>query len=111
MNNSCVGSPDRQTRLSHLEAFFCSFGLAISLEKCVFAVPTAEYLGHTISAAGLTPTAENAAAIEACPAPQDIKQLQHFLDMVNFYHHFLPNCAKVLHPLTDLLSGSPKSLQ
>ena len=30
--------------------------------------------------------------------------------MVNFYRRFLPNCAKVLKPLTDLLKGKPKTL-
>jgi hypothetical protein len=29
--------------------------------------------------------------------------------MVNFYHCFLPNCAQVLHPLTNLLKGGPKT--
>jgi hypothetical protein len=37
MDNSRVGSPDRQTHLCHLEAFFSA--LAITLEKCDFAVP------------------------------------------------------------------------
>ncbi len=43
MDNSRVGSPDRQTHLRHLEAFFNALatnGLAINLEKCVFAVPS-----------------------------------------------------------------------
>ncbi len=31
--------------------------------------------------------------------------------MVNFYRRFLPNCAEVLHPLTDLLKGGPRTLQ
>jgi hypothetical protein len=31
--------------------------------------------------------------IKNCPPPQDIKQLQRFLGMVNFYSRFLPNCA------------------
>jgi hypothetical protein len=31
--------------------------------------------------------------------------------MVNFYRHFLPNCAQVLKRLTDLLKGGPKILQ
>ncbi len=43
--------------------------------------------------------------------PQDIKQLQSFLGVVNFYRRFLPNCAQVLHPLTDLLKGGPRTLQ
>ncbi len=55
MDGSHVGSPDRQTHLCHLEAFFnalATIGLAINLEKCVFAVPSFEILGHTISETG-----------------------------------------------------------
>jgi hypothetical protein len=42
MDDSCVGSTDRQTHLLHLEAFFnalATIGFTINLEKCVFAVP------------------------------------------------------------------------
>jgi hypothetical protein len=108
MDDSRVGSPDRQTHLRHLEAFFTALatnGLAINLEKCVFATPSLEILGHKISVTGAAPTADHAAEIENCPPPQDIKQLQRFLGMVNFYHGFLPNCAQVLKRLTDLLRG------
>ncbi len=50
--------------------------------------------------------------MENCRPSQDIKQLQRFLCMVNFYRHFLPNCAQVLKPLTDLLGGGgAKTLQ
>ncbi len=52
MDDLRVGSPDRQTQLHHLEEFFKALaanGLAINLEKCVFATPSLEILGHTIS--------------------------------------------------------------
>jgi hypothetical protein len=115
MDDSQVGSPDRQTHLRHLEAFFSALatnGLAVNLEKCVFAAPSLEILGHMISATGAAPTADHAAEIENCPPPQDIKQLQRFLCMVNFYRRFLPNCAQVLKPFTDLLRGrGAKTLQ
>jgi hypothetical protein len=56
MNDSWVGSQDRQTHLVHLEALFAALaaknGLTINLEKCVFAVPTSEFWGHMISKAG-----------------------------------------------------------
>jgi putative transposase len=65
-------------------------GLATNLEKCVFAV---EFLGHKISAAGSAPATDHTAKIQNCSPPQDIKQLQRFLGMVNFYRRFLPNCA------------------
>jgi hypothetical protein len=103
-----------QTHLRHLEAFFnalATSSLAINLEKCVFAAPSLEIFGHTISATGAAPTAHHAAEIKKCPPPQDIKQLQRFLGMVNFYRRFLPNCAQVLKPLTDLLKGGAKTLQ
>ncbi len=57
------------------------------------------------------PTADQATEIENCLPPQDIKQLQRFLGMVNFYRRFLPNCAQVLKSLTDLLRGGAKTLQ
>jgi hypothetical protein len=81
------------------------------LEKCIFATPSFEILGHKISATGAAPMADHAAKIKNCPPPQDIKQLQHFLGMVNFYRRFLPNCAKVLKPLTDLLKEGAKTLE
>ncbi len=104
MDDSRVGSPDRQTHLRHLQIFFNAL-VARGLEKCVFAVPSLEILGHMISVAGVAPMAGHAAEIELCPPPQDIKQLQRFLSMVTFYHRFLPNCAQVLGTLTDQLGG------
>jgi hypothetical protein len=55
--------------------------------------------------------ADHAAEIKNCPPPQDIKQLQRFLGMVNFYRCFLPKCAQILKPLTDLLKGGAKMLE
>ena len=43
--------------------------------------------------------------------PQDLKQLQRFLGMINFYRRFLPQAARTLLPLTAALSGNlPKQL-
>jgi hypothetical protein len=73
MDDSRVGSPDRQTHLRHQEVFFSALaanGLAINLEKCVFAAPSLKILGHTISATGAAPTADHAAKIENRPPPR-----------------------------------------
>ncbi len=112
MDDSRVGSPDMQTHLHHLEAFFKALaanGLTINLEKCVSATPSLEILGLTIPATGAAPTDDYAA--KNCLPPQDIKQLQCFLGMVNFYRRFLPKCAQILKPLTDLLRGGAKILE
>jgi cytoskeleton-associated protein 5 len=72
MDNSRVGSPNRQTHLRHLEAFFSALatnGLAINLEKCIFAGPSLEILGHTIMATRAAPTADHAAKIKKTARP------------------------------------------
>jgi hypothetical protein len=69
MDNTRVSSPDRQTHLRHLEAFFTALavnGLAINLEKCVFATPSLEILGYKISVTGASLTADHAAEIKNC---------------------------------------------
>jgi hypothetical protein len=58
MDDSHIGSPDRQTHLRHLEAFFTALatnGLAINLEKCIFAALSFEILSHTIWVARAPP--------------------------------------------------------
>ena len=85
-------------------------GLALNLEKCVFAVPELDFLGHRISAAGVAPLWDNGQVILDFPKPTDCKALQRFLGMMNFYRRFLPGAAGTLRPLTAALSGNPKTL-
>ena len=97
----------------HLQQFFQVLqenGLTINPAKCVFAVPSLKFLGHMVDEAGITPLPKHVAAVQDCPPPTDIKQLQRFLGLINFYRRFLPAVARTLQPLTDLLKGSPKVL-
>jgi hypothetical protein len=76
--------------LAHLEALFSALaanGLAINLEKCAFAIPSLEILGHTISVGGSASMPDTLPRSMLAP-PQDIKQLPCFLGMVNFYRSF-----------------------
>jgi hypothetical protein len=63
-----------------------------------------------VDEAGITPLPRHVTAVQDCPPPADIKQLQRFLGLINFYRRFLPAVARTLQPLTDLLKGSPKVL-
>ncbi len=101
MEASRVGSLERQTHLIHLEAFFTPW-LPVALPsiwKNIFL----KFELWKFSAARFQwqvrpPTAEHTAPIASCLPPQDIKQLQRFLNMVNFYRHYLPGCAHSLRP-------------
>jgi hypothetical protein len=59
---------------------------------------------------GIDPEGQSCCCHQNMPPSQDIKQLQHFLGMVNLYRCFLPNCAQVLRPLTDLLKEGAKNI-
>jgi hypothetical protein len=83
-------------------------GLTANAEKCEFNKSSIEFLGHTVSAAGIAPLPDRVAAIVAHPRPTNIKELQNFLGVINFYRKFVPRAVTILRPLTDTLRGSPK---
>jgi len=113
LDDHLIASKSMEEHLQHLSEFCAVLqdnGLTINPDKCVFASSSVKFLGHMISAAGIQPLPQHLAAIQDFPPPADIKQLQRFLGMVNFYRRFLPGIAGTLQPLTDLLKGSPKTL-
>ena len=83
-------------------------GLVLNVGKCELGRPSVEFLGHQVSAAGLAPLPQRVAAVQDFPPPTNVKELQAFLGMFNFYRRFVPAAAKLLQPLTDALRGGPK---
>jgi hypothetical protein len=63
-----------------------------------------------VYAAGILPLPKHVEALQRLPAPSNIKGLQRFLGLINFYRRFLPGIAATLLPLTDALCGSPQHL-
>jgi Reverse transcriptase (RNA-dependent DNA polymerase) len=59
-------------------------GLVINAAKCVFGATSVEFLGHLVTASGISPLADRVAAIRRFPRPNTIKELQAFLGLVNF---------------------------
>jgi Reverse transcriptase (RNA-dependent DNA polymerase) len=82
-------------------------GLQINLAKCVFAVAEVDFLGHRVSAAGISPLPKDVEALQRLPVPTNMKGLQWFLGLINFYSRFLPGIAALLLPLTNALRGLP----
>ncbi len=100
-DDSHLGSLDRQTHLLHLESFSTALAtnrLAINLKKCVFAFPSLDILGHTVSVTGSAPTAGHALKSNLASPPQDSKQLQHFVGIVNFYCRFFAKMCTGVAP-------------
>jgi hypothetical protein len=115
LDDQRVASRDMEQHVADLRAVFQHLvdnGLAINLEKCEFAVEELDFLGHRLSAAGITLLSGSLQVMYDFPRPHTVKDLQRFLGMVNFYRQFLPKIAQILSPLTNLLKGKdlPKVL-
>jgi hypothetical protein len=111
LDDVIIGSRSMSEHLQHVRILFQRLqaaGLVINCEKCVFGVPEVDFLGHHISAAGVSPIASRVTAINDHPRPTTVKELQGFLGVINFYRRFIPAAAHILKPLTDQLKGRPK---
>jgi hypothetical protein len=71
------------------------------MEKCEIGQGDIDFLGHHITDEGASPITKRVEAIQQLPQPQDKKQLQSFLGLVNFYRRFIPVVAQILLPLID----------
>lgn len=101
-----VASSNPQDHERHLRELFQrlqQFGLVVNPQKCVFGSSQLEFLGHHISALGIRPLPSHVQAVSEFPAPTTLRQLREFLGLVNFSRRFIPHCAELLLPLTDLL--------
>ena len=77
-------------------------GLRCRLEKCQFAEPYVEYLGHLLSSEGVAKGPKVNDLLKLTP-PTDVSSLKSFLGSVLFYAKFLPpDLATITEPLYRL---------
>jgi len=57
------------------------------------------YLGHLVSANGVSPDASKVEAIKFFPLPRTVRDVRAFLELAGYYRSFIPNFAALSKPL------------
>jgi hypothetical protein len=95
-------------RLANVLQRFENANLQLQPEKCVFAQPEVQYLGHVISREGIRASPEKVKAVQDYPVPRTVKEVRSFLGLASFYRRLVPKFSEIAKPLTELTRKDQK---
>jgi hypothetical protein len=78
-------------------------GLKVNAAKSSICAHEIEYLGYILTRGGIKPQPKKVQAILALILPNNVKELRHFLGMVQYYWDMWVRRSEMLAPLTDLV--------
>ena len=81
-------------------------GMTVNWEKSKFLQTEIHFLGFIITPEGIKANPEKVESILKFPEPRNIKQLQSFLGLCNFYRKFQRNYAQITSKLSEVLQKS-----
>ncbi len=83
-----IASKSPEEHIQHLRLVLerlATYGLTINPTKCIFGVPSLDFLGHHVSQDGIRPLESNIQIIRSFPQPTSQRKLCQFVGLVNFY--------------------------
>jgi len=80
-------------------------GLKVNSAKSFFCTHKIEYLGYILTKGGIKLQQKKVQAILALNPPNNVKELRHFLGMVQYYRDMWAMHSEMLAPLSDLVGG------
>ena len=102
---------EHEHHLDILFTRFAEYGVVVNPAKCQLGVSSLHFLGHVVDHTGISPLPDKVQAIQALPPPSSLRKLREFLGLMNFYRRFIPRCADLMQPLTDMLKTATKKNQ
>ena len=106
LDDICIFTETADQRLDRIELMFShlkEFNLKIKPKKSHFFQTSVTFLGHILSANGVSPNPEKVTKIKDWPTPKTPKEVHSFVGLASYYHRFIPNFAKWAGPLHALI--------
>ena len=106
LDDICIFAETADQMLDHIELMFSrlkEFNLKIKPKKSHFFQTSISFLGHILSADGISPNLEKVAKIKDWPTPKTPKEVHSFIGLASYYRRFIPNFAKWAGPLHALI--------
>ena len=97
--------------LSTLFARLRAAGITLHPKKSHLLREQILYLGHVISANGVTPDPDKVRSVEEFPVPKNKTDVRAFLGLTGYYRKFIPKYSYVAAPLTELTKGEGQAIK
>ncbi len=82
--------------------------LKVNAAKSLFCTHEIDYLGYILTREGIKPQPKKVQANLVLNLPNNVKELRHFLGMVQYYQDMWAKRSEMLAPLTDLVGECGK---
>ena len=82
--------------------------LVASVSKTDFFVRLVEFCGHVLENGTHRPTPGKMLALERWDKPDNVRELQGFLGLANYYSGYVQNYASIATPLIEMLKNLSK---
>ncbi len=102
----CISKLSLEDHLEKLEEVLrqlCNAGLKVNAAKSTFCALEIDYLGYVLTRDGIKPQSNKVQAILGIKPPTGVRQLRHFLGMVQYYRDLWARWSNMLAPLTSLV--------
>ena len=94
-----LAKEDHEQNLKQLLERCLERNIKLNRQKMKLRLKEVRYIGHVISSDGIKPDPSKVETIVIMPAPENVKQLKHFLGMINYISKFIPTASKISESL------------